>query len=490
MGRSRYFKSGNRFLSAFNLLALVVIMSSSTSVALAQYAHDQITLIKQIPLSDFGTLADVGNECWGYVSPSGKEYALMGLFGKTSFVDITDPANPVIVTEIKHSHSDWSDIKVYREFAYVSNEHDQGTQVLDLSRIDEGIVTHVRDIFPKTSHNLALNEETGMLYFCGSKSISSGFIFYDLNQDPSDPVYLGYWRGAYIHDAQVVVMKRSRYQGREIAFCCSGNQFIILDVTDKANVIELSTSVYPDISYCHQGWLSSDQRFFYLNDETDEIKGLTQTTRTIKFDVTNLNKPEYLGSFTSGFASTDHNLYQRDNFIFEANYRSGLQIFDASDPVNPVHVGFFDTYPANDRPGYNGAWNVYPFFPSGTVIVSDIERGLFILDVSAALDRNRIVMADPLLTEGQTTTFNATNASPNALTYFLYSLTGPGAKYVPTVNAMIGLDHPLLMGTTTADNQGAAALDVSIPNGSAGTPLWFQVINDGRTSNVPSAIIN
>ena len=477
-----------RVLMIFLYVILFAVVESP--LTFAQYAHDRVSLIKQMPLSEFGDKANVGNDCWGYVSPSGREYALMGLYGKTAIVDITDPVNAFIAAEIDHAKSDWSDIKVYKNFAYVCNESNQGTQVLDLSLIDEGIVTHIRDLFPLTSHNLALNEETGILYLCGSHSVSGGFIMYDLKPDPSDPTYLGYWRGAYNHDAQIVVMKRGPFKGREIAFCCSADQFLILDMTDKPNGQTLSSSVYPDISYCHQGWLSADQRFFYLNDETDEIQGKTPTTRTIIFDVTNLRKPVYLGTFTSGFSSTDHNLYQRDNFIFEANYRSGLQIFDASDPVHPVHIGYFDTYPENDRPGYQGAWSVYPFFPSGTVIISDINRGLFILDVSEALNSSRIAIEQPALTHGSQTTFRASNAAPNETTYFLYSMIGPGATYVPSVNTMIGLNQPQLIGTENADANGDASLSVLVPNNTAGLSIWFEVINDGRTSNVTEARVN
>jgi hypothetical protein len=102
-------------------------------------------------------------------------------------------------------------------------------------------------------------------------------------------------------------------------------------------------------------------------------------------DVRDLENPVPAGEFTSGFTSTDHNLYVRDGFIYEANDASGLHIFNASDPTNPVWVGYFDTYPPDDSVDYVGAWSVYPFFPSGTVIVSDREGGLFVLDVSEAI---------------------------------------------------------------------------------------------------------
>jgi hypothetical protein len=98
----------------------------------------------------------------------------------------------------------------------------------------------------------------------------------------------------------------------------------------------------------------------------------------------------YVGTFTTGLPAIDHNQYWDDGFLFQANYRSGLRIFDSLDnPTMPIEVGSYDTYPANDNRGYDGAWSCYPFFPSGNIIVSDINGGLFVVDAKAALTRNR-----------------------------------------------------------------------------------------------------
>ena len=142
----------------------------------------------------------------------------------------------------------------------------------------------------------------------------------------------------------------------------------------------MGSTTYSTPGYTHQGWLSDDQQYYYINDELDDIQ------RTIIIDVSNLDFPTFAGEFTSNAPTAiDHNLYIRDGFIFEANYTSGLRIFDTCDPLNPVETGFFDTYPANDNASFVGAWSNYPFFPSGTVIVSNRQEGLFVLDVSAAV---------------------------------------------------------------------------------------------------------
>jgi choice-of-anchor B domain-containing protein len=116
----------------------------------------------------------------------------------------------------------------------------------------------------------------------------------------------------------------------------------------------------------------------------DEIDGLPNTR---VFDVTNLSAPVEHPSFNIGSNSIDHNEYIRDGFLFQANYTSGLHIHDlVPNPLAPVHVGYFDTYPSGDPQSYDGAWNTYPFFPSGNVIISDIQGGLFVVDPSRALN--------------------------------------------------------------------------------------------------------
>jgi choice-of-anchor B domain-containing protein len=347
----------------------------------AQFESEGIELYRNLDLGVFG--ANSGNDCWGYVSESGREYALMGLSNKVAVVEITDPAAPVVVQTISHSNSLWGDIKTYGHYAYAVTEGGTGIQIIDLDRVDEGIVTLVRTLgSPSSNHNIAVDERSGYLYTCGSSGGSARTVIFDLS-DPVNPVEVGTW-ATYEHDMEVVTFQSGPYAGRQIMFGSSeGRGVDIVDVTNKANAVLLSRTPYPGVSYCHQSWLDEESMILYVDDELDEQRGQTPTTRTMVFDVSDINAPTLLNTFTSGSTSIDHNLYIRDNFLYEANYTSGLRVFDLStDPIEPDHVGFFDTYPGGDPQDFNGAWSVYPFFPSGTVIVSDLDRGLFVLDVS------------------------------------------------------------------------------------------------------------
>ena len=348
------------------------------SSATAQFASSNVSLHSHVNLTTLG--ASAGNDCWGYVSPSGREYALMSVNNKLAFVEITVPAAPVIVATVSHTSSTWGDVKVYQHVAYaVTEASGTGIQVIDMTNIDGGTVSLVRTITaPGRSHNVALDTDSGFLYTCGSRDGAGTTVIFDLS-NPTNPVQVGTWTGAYQHDAQIVTYTSGPYAGRQILFGASeGRGVDIVDVTNKSNTFLISRTPYTNVAYCHQLW-TEDLRYLYINDELDSIP------RTIVFDIANLSSPVYVGEFTSGTGAIDHNNYVHNGLIFNANYRSGLRIFNVScDPVNPPQVGWFDTYPENDGNGFDGAWSCYPYFPSGTVIVSDINRGLFILDPSAA----------------------------------------------------------------------------------------------------------
>jgi choice-of-anchor B domain-containing protein len=169
------------------------------------------------------------------------------------------------------------------------------------------------------------------------------------------------------------------YQGREICFNASETALGIGDVTDKDNPTPISYAAYPNVGYSHQGWLSEDQRFFYLNDELDELSGTVTGTRTLVWDVEDLDDPILVNEYMSDNQASDHNLYVRGNFMYQANYVSGLRVFDISDPANPKPVGFFDTARGPDEPGFAGAFSSYPFFESGNILISSMREGLFIV---------------------------------------------------------------------------------------------------------------
>ena len=347
------------------------------------FASENVQLKSWLPLNELDS-ADSGNDCWGYVSPSGREYALMGTSSGTVIVEVTNPGNAQVVASLSGPNSLWRDIKTYSTYMYVVSEGGGGIQVFNLADIDNGNVQTLNSAGSGATHNVVIDTESGFLYRTGGAP--DGMYIYSL-ANPAAPVQVGQWTDRYIHDAQVVTYTQGPFAGRQIAFCCAGfsggwsdTGLTIVDVTNKSNTFVVSQAYYSNAAYSHQGWLSEDRKYFYLNDELDEQNfGGNTTTRVI--NVEDIENPSFIGTFTSGVPSVDHNLYTHNGYIFEANYRSGLRIFETSNPTNPTPYGYFDTYPSDDSASFNGLWNVFPYFPSGTVIGSDLERGLFVWEL-------------------------------------------------------------------------------------------------------------
>ena len=235
------------------------------------------------------------------------------------------------------------------------------------------------------AHNIVINEDSGYAYIVGANRSSTYFggpIFINI-QDPKNPVSEGgFGEGGYSHDAQVVTYSGpdNDYTGKEILIGSNENEVVIADVTDKANPTIISSISYSNVWFAHQGWFSKDMKYFILGDELDEFRA-GGNTRTIVFDFTDLDNPAFHFDYFGTSAAIDHNGYVNNNTYYFASYRAGVRMLDISQIGSGTftEVGFFDTYPADNASEFNGAWNIYPYFESGNIIVSDIERGLFII---------------------------------------------------------------------------------------------------------------
>lgn len=368
---------------------------------------------QDVDMVSFLSVKDIGggrgmrtNDIWGWEDPTtGREYALVGMTDATSFVDVTDAHNPIYLGELNLTEganpSVWRDIKVYKDHAFIVSDGagNHGMQVFDLAQlrnVKNGPVTfeetaHYDGI--ASAHNIVINEATGYAYAVGASSggTTCGGGLHMINiQDPENPTFAGCFadtetgrrRTGYSHDAQCVnyTGPDADYRGREICFGSNETAISISDVTDKENPVAISNASYPNVAYTHQGWLTEDQRFFYVNDEGDEPQGLVEGTRTLIWDVADLDDPILVGEHIAAVKSTDHNLYIRGNLMYQSNYDSGLRILDISDPSDPVEVGYFDTVPygENGQVG-GGSWSNYPYFKSGNIIVTSGREGLFVL---------------------------------------------------------------------------------------------------------------
>ena len=355
------------------------------------YPCKDYDLLAHIPLDTFFNSTS-GNDSWGWTDPvTSKEYALMGTNKMVAFLDITEPKTPLFIGYLNTQTvaSSWRDIKVYNNYAFIVSEaENHGMQVFDLTRlrnIDNPPKEMSNDAFYSefgSAHNIVINEESGYAYAVGTTTYAGGPHFIDIS-DPLNPTAAGgFSAGGYSHDAQVVTYHGpdTDYIGKEILIGSNENEIVIADVSDKRRPATIATIAYPNIGYTHQGWFTEDQKYFLLGDELDELR-FGGSTRTIVFDFTDLDNPILHTEYLSPTNAIDHNGYIKDNTFYLANYSAGVRMIDVSNigAKNLTEVGFFDTFPTNNLAAFNGVWNVYPYFESGNIIISDINGGFFII---------------------------------------------------------------------------------------------------------------
>lgn len=348
------------------------------------YPCNGYDLLSQMSVSEFDSTN--ANDSWGWTDPdTGSEYALIGLFDGTAFVNIDDPVNPIYLGKLD-THTDpslWRDIKTYQNYAFVVSEAPgHGMQVFDLTRLRD--VTNAPVNFTEdahydgfgSAHNVVINENSGYAYGVGSSTYNGGPHFVDISNPLNPTPAGGFATDSYSHDGQVVIYNGpdTDYTSREI-YIGSNTSFVsIVDITDKSNPQSIATMTYSNTVYTHQGWFTQDHRYFILGDEIDEIN-LGFNTRSIVFDLQDLDNPELHFEYEGPTAATDHNGYVKGDTYYLANYTAGVRMIDISgiDNQDFQETGFFDVYPSSNNAGYNGAWNVYPYFESGTVLVTTLR---------------------------------------------------------------------------------------------------------------------
>ena len=382
------------------------------------FTSRNVSLLAQVPLAQMGGGPGItGSSLHAWVDPlTQREYAIMGRSNGTAFIDVTNPSQPRYVANLpKHglsSNTLWREPKVFGNHAYVGVDGtNHPIQVVDLTQLRNytgttmtlgaGTFAGSGTTSLSNAHTLAINKDSGFLYGTGTNRFGGGIYAIDV-RNPGAPAFAGgYGLDGYTHETQVVTYRGpdAQYRGREIAFNSNGvwentDSLGIVDVTNKSAMTRIAKRSFPNAGYIHQGWLTEDHRYFFQNDEFDETNGVTGgRTRTHLWDVADLDNPVYRGFYDHQTTSVDHNLYVKDGFLYETNYTTGLRILKIGNlaSTNPsdwlTEVAFFDTFPANDAPTYNGAWNNYPYLPSGNILVSDIDGGLFVLRADLPIDQ-------------------------------------------------------------------------------------------------------
>jgi len=314
------------------------------------------------------TLANV----WGYAA-GGNEYALVGAKNGLSIVDVTDPDNPDEILQIAGPVSSWREIKTYQHYAYVVTEGGGGVQIVNLNNLPgtnltwhsytgngaiAGLLSNI--------HALHVDETKGYLYLFGANPNPFGgrAVVLNLNADPYNPTYAGYFNSSfsgnnnYIHDGYVD--NDVMYAGH-----IYGGFFSIVNMANKSSPSLITTASTPGL-FTHNTWRSGNTLF-----TTDEVSN----SFLAAFDITNTSNITLLDKIQSnpGSNSIVHNTYIVNDYAVTSWYKDGFTIVDVSRPANLVQVGNYDTYPNGSGNGFNGCWGVYPYLPSGNILVSNIS---------------------------------------------------------------------------------------------------------------------
>lgn len=384
------------------------------------FACDGIDLLSFTPQEQYD--GNGVSDIWGWTDQeSGDEYVMLGKTNGVGFFRVTDPTAPQYLGALPNAavlQEIWHDIKVYDDHAFIVSESTpHGMTIFDLRRlrgVSEPREWDADAIYPfnVSAHNIAINEDTGFAYIVGGSAglvapdqCLSGLHMVDIN-DPTNPVFAGCYLmdggpgtaartaglpvgAAYVHDTQCVVYDGPDvdHQGRELCFNAAEDKVTIADVTDKLHPTTISTIDYEGVAYAHQGWLTEDHRYLLTNDELDEITNGTNT-RTVVLDVSDLDNPVVDFIHEHETESIDHNNYVKDGLVYQSNYTTGLRVLDLAGLDSSVlaPLAFFDTYPFSDGPTFDGTWSNYPFFDSGTIAVSGIGEGLFLVRLADATD--------------------------------------------------------------------------------------------------------
>ncbi|MBP6827690.1 MAG: choice-of-anchor B family protein [Saprospiraceae bacterium] len=307
---------------------------------------------------------------WGYAA-GGKEYALVGAKNGMIVTDVTNPAAPVQIVQIPGVASQWREIKTYQHYAYITTEGGGGLQIVDLAPLPGAslpVYTYtgggLTPAVLSTIHALQVDEAKGFLYLYGSNLVSGRACVFDLNQDPTAPVYKGYYNPVgYAHDGYV--NNDTMYAAHIYA-----GQVSIVDMTNKTGVnnqigVTLTAPITTPLAFSHNTWRYGNTLF-----TTDEKPNSTLTS----YDISDLSNIKLLDQIQSnpGSNSIVHNVYTKNGYAITSWYVDGFTIVDVSRPANMIQVGNYDTYTAAGT-GFNGAWGVYPFLPSGNILISNIN---------------------------------------------------------------------------------------------------------------------
>jgi choice-of-anchor B domain-containing protein len=368
------------------------------------------------------------SSCWGWVSSDGREYALVGCYFGTSIVDLNvSPIREIAFVSGNTASYAYREFKTYKNYAYIVSEGGRGVQILDMSRLPDTSGLLVREFnFTNGSNNIVRSHTVtladGYLYLNGSSGWGvGGMVIFSLKNDPTNPQYVGEYQPMYIHDSYV---RNDTLYGAAIY---GGGGLYVTDIRNKTNPLLIRKISYNG-SGTHHAWASIDGRYALTTDEIGTVNNLKI------WDMANLGSgPPYtpVAQYATSPADIIHNVHGRGNYAYVSHYTGGMRVVDVHNPATPVEAGGYDTYPGPSG-GYAGCWGVYPYFPSGRWIGTDMQTGLYVCRFTGLASRQRSHLLAPAnldtLFQGGSKSFRWQSAARQSEDphYYEVHIWGPG----------------------------------------------------------------
>ena len=405
------------------LQSLLLMQNAQTSAACvdgsaAGFTCNKVSLVGRLPLGALPTNSSSANDIWGHIDLNDmREYAIIGLQRGVVVVDVSVPNTPIVVGSIAGQSTTWRDIKVFQYYNPVARRFDayayasadnvtEGLSIIDLRNLPNSIALVERNTVDREAHNVyisnvdyttnsALNRQQALLHLTGTNNLGGAWRTYSL-VTPGSPeaayANSSAQRSDYTHDASSILIddERANSCGLVDASVCN----LIIDFNEREvrlwqhnspnQASQLSEFTYPNVEYVHSGWWSEDKHYIFVHDELDERTFALNTTLNV-FDISDLRAPQLVATWRGPTRAIDHNGFVKGNKYYMSTYERGLTILDVGNPRAPVEVGFFDTFGASNNASFNGMWGVYPYLPSGNILASDIQGGLYIFQDNTLL---------------------------------------------------------------------------------------------------------
>jgi len=444
----------------------------------AQLPNQNAYLIKQ--LDAHGTNYSA---LWGYLAPDGREYAILGCNTGTAFIDVTDSVNVHEVDFVTGITSNWREMKVYDHYAYVVSEGTNSyLQIIDLQYLPDSVSLVNTWSYSGYTKTHSISQSGPYLYLNGGNSAGNGGITIVDITNPVSPVKKGQWTSLYVHDSRILndtIWASNVYTG----------QTSIINATNKNSPVTIRTfQSYPVSTIStHNCAITDDRKYLLTTNEISSPNG--------KLNVWNIEDLDDI-SFITEWQPTGittaivHNVEIYGNYAVIAYYRAGIRVVDISNPIVPVEVAWYDTYPSSNSAAFTGCWAVYKF-PSGKIIGSDITGGLFVIKTTVAgFNPQPIKVNLKVFTEGLYNTITNKLNRKDTVTVYLRNNTSP---YAIVDSAKTSIDSVSLSGLLTFPNaaSGVYYLDVKYFNGiRTWSKTGGEILNtNGITSNYDFSLL-